>query len=76
MTEISKDPRKSGFTELPIDGTTKTNTPFSEKINFVDSENLPNTKDIPVKKLKEWEEQKEKFKENFNPDNPPPMLLE
>lgn len=67
------------MTDTPITGPTAPTpqtTPFSEKINCVDPENLPNTKNIPSEKLKDWEDQKEKFKEDFDPDNPPPMLLE
>lgn len=67
------------MTDTPITGPTDPtpkSAPFSEKINFIDPENLPNPKDIPAEKLKVWEEQKEKFKENFDSDNLPPLLLE
>ncbi len=67
------------MTETPITGPTDPTPqkrPFSKEMNFVDPENLPTTKVIPAKKLKDWEEEKEKFKKNFDPKNPPLTTLD
>ena len=65
------DTPDSGPTPVPL-----TNKPFSDKINFVDPENLPATNNIPNSELQKWENQKKEFKEKFDPTNPPSTTLD
>lgn len=81
MTEISKDPRKSGFTPTPENTPEEASSSDTKKVEIravYGDQFHDEMKTLTPKQLEDWEKEKEKFKEEFDkdPKNPPPMLLD